>query len=275
MRKYLFENGWEITNEYRVKRCFFQYPSGTVANKGLNLVINDGERVAIIGQNGAGKTTAVKLMNRLHTPTKGDVFVNGINTKDKTTAQISRYVGYVFQNPDDQIFKNTVRDEIEFWARYNELDEDEITARANEAAKLCNIFQFMDVNPYEIPYSTKKFVSIAAVLTAKTPYLILDEPTAGQDLIGVECLSNLLGYLSREGRSAITITHDMEFVANNFERVIVMAHGNILADGTPEDIFAREDVLKEAKIMKPQICELSYRLGLGSIMGIDELVEKL
>ncbi len=253
----------------------FRYPNGTLANENLNLKICQGERVAIIGQNGAGKTTAVKLMNRLNKPTEGDVLVNGVNTKEKTTAQISAIVGYVFQNPDDQIFKNTVKDEIEFWARYNQLDEDDINRRSLRAAKLSGIEKYFSYNPYEIPYSTKKFVSIASVLIAQTPYLILDEPTAGQDMAGVECLVNLMDELQKEGKTVITITHDMEFVAGHFKRVVVMAHKNIIADGTPEEVFSNDTILREAKVRKPQICQLSNRLGMGNVMQSSELVKKL
>lgn len=216
-----------------LKNVSFRYPNGTLANENLNLTVQEGERVAIVGQNGAGKTTAVKLMNGLNKPTEGDVTVDGENTRDKTTAQISSAVGYVFQNPDDQIFKTTVRDEVEFWARYNKLSQEEMEKRRERAVRLCGIGRYFECNPYEIPYSTKKFVSIASVLMAKTHYLILDEPTAGQDMAGVECLSALMDQLAAEGTSVVTITHDMEFVAKNFSRVVVMAHGQIIADGTP------------------------------------------
>lgn len=258
-----------------LKNVSFSYPNGTLANECLDIVIHDGERVAIVGQNGAGKTTAVKLMNGLNRPTQGDVIVNGVNTKDRTTAQVSSAVGYVFQNPDDQIFKTTVQDEVEFWARYNHLPEEEITRRAQSAVELCGIERYFHSNPYEIPYSTKKFVSIASVLIAQTPYLILDEPTAGQDLAGVECLVRIMDALEREGRSVVTITHDMEFVARNFQRVVVMAHRHIIADGTAEEIFSNEDILREARIKKPQICELSCRLGFGNLMRSSELITKL
>ena len=163
------------------KNASFRYPNGTLANEELNLRIEQGERVAIIGQNGAGKTTAVKMMNGLHKPTQGDVIVNGVNTKERTTAQISHMVGYVFQNPDDQIFNTTVRAELEFWPKYQKLPQEDMDARVARAVEMTGIRQYMDLNPYEIPYSTKKFVSIAAILAVQTPYLVLDEPTAGQE----------------------------------------------------------------------------------------------
>lgn len=258
-----------------LKNVSFSYPNGHLANENLNLTIHDGERVAIIGQNGAGKTTAVKLMNALHKPTQGEVIVNGTSTRDKTCAQISSMVGYVFQNPDDQIFKTTVKDEVEFWCHYKKLSEQETEKRCKWAAELCGIERYYHFNPYEIPYSTKKFVSIASVLVAQTPYLILDEPTAGQDLIGVECLVRLMDEMKKLGRAVVTITHDMEFAANHFNRIIVMAHKHIIADGTPEEIFANEEILREAKVKKPQISELSCRLGFGNLLKMQELVEKI
>ena len=125
------------------KNASFCYPNGTLANEELNLHIGQGERVAIIGQNGAGKTTAVKMMNGLHKPTQGDVIVNGINTKERTTAQISHMVGYVFQNPDDQIFNTTVRAELEFWPRYQKLSPEDMNARVARAAEMTGIGQYM------------------------------------------------------------------------------------------------------------------------------------
>lgn len=262
-------------NAIELKGVSFRYPNGHLANENLNLTIAAGERVAIIGQNGAGKTTAVKLMNGLNKPTEGDVIVNGINTKDRTTAQVSALVGYVFQNPDDQIFKSTVKDEIEFWCNYNKLSPEETERRVNKAVELTEIGQYFDNNPYEIPYSTKKFVSIASVLVAETPYIILDEPTAGQDMVGVECLVKIMDQMQAEGRSVVTITHDMEFAAQNFNRIIVMAHRNIIADGSPDQIFSSETQLLEARVKKPQVCELSCRLGQGNILTIRELVARL
>lgn len=262
-------------NQIELRNASFSYPNGTLANEDLNLIVREGERVAIIGQNGAGKTTAVKLMNGLNKPTKGDVFVNGINTRERTTAQISSMVGYVFQNPDDQIFKTTVRDEIEFWMRYKQLPEDEVERRTARATELSGIGEYFDKNPYEIPYTAKKFVSIASVLVAETPYLILDEPTAGQDALGVERLARLMDTLEKEGRTIVAITHDMEFVADFFGRVIVMADKHIIADGTPREIFASDGALGKARILKPQLARLSERLGCGIALSNEELVDKL
>lgn len=257
------------------KNASFCYPNGTLANEELNLHIGQGERVAIIGQNGAGKTTAVKMMNGLHKPTQGDVIVNGINTKERTTAQISHMVGYVFQNPDDQIFNTTVRAELEFWPRYQKLSPEDMNARVARAAEMTGIGQYMELNPYEIPYSTKKFVSIAAILAVQTPYLVLDEPTAGQDTHGVNCLVHIMDTLRSEGKGVIVITHDMEFVARNFERVVVMPHRHIIADGSVREVFQNDAVLHAAAIQKPQMGQLASSLGHPDILYSEDLVKVL
>ncbi len=250
----------------------FSYPGGFLANDNITLKINDGERVAIVGKNGAGKTTVVKAMNALNKPTGGRVLVNGVDTKDRTTAQIAQYVGYVFQNPDDQIFNNSVQEELCYMPKYLKLPEDEIARRLNRAVALTDIGRYLEMNPYDIPYPIRKFVTIAAILCTQPDYLILDEPTAGQDRHGIQILENLMAELAKEGKSVITITHDMEFVACNFERVVVMANAHVIADGTAKDIFWNSAVLAEAGIKKPALGELAETLGLDGILYTDELI---
>lgn len=136
-----------------------------------------------------------------------------------------------------------------------------MNARVARAAEMTGIGQYMELNPYEIPYSTKKFVSIAAILAVQTPYLVLDEPTAGQDTHGVNCLVHIMDTLRSEGKGVIVITHDMEFVARNFERVVVMAHRHIIADGSVREVFQNDAVLHAAAIQKPQMGQLASSLG--------------
>jgi energy-coupling factor transport system ATP-binding protein len=259
-----------------IKNASFQYPNGFLAIENISLAIHDGERVAIVGQNGAGKTTAVKMMNGLNKPTSGDVIVDGINTKERTTAAIARIVGYVFQNPDDQIFNQSVQAEIEYMPRYFKLPEKEIAERLGYAVELTNIERYLKTNPYDLPYPIRKFVAIAAVIASRPKYIILDEPTAGQDKHGLDQLSRLIDRLQADGVTLLTITHDMEFAVNNFHRVVAMAHKNIIADGTPQDVFWNEAVVAEAKIKKPLIGELAKQLNLdGKILFSDELVARL
>lgn len=259
-----------------IKNASFAYPNGYVAIDNINITINDGERVAIVGQNGAGKTTAAKMMNGLNRPSEGDVIIDGTNTKDKTTAFIAKTVGYVFQNPDDQIFNQTVKAEIEYMPRYFKLPEKEIKERVNYGVELSGIEEFLKINPYDLPYPIRKFVAIAAVIASKPKYIILDEPTAGQDKHGIEILSKMIDRLQKDGVTVLTITHDMEFAVNNFSRVVAMAHKNIIADGTPQEIFWNEEVVTDARIKKPQIGELAKQLSLdGNILFCDELVTRL
>jgi energy-coupling factor transport system ATP-binding protein len=259
-----------------VKNASFAYPNGFIAVEDLNLTIESGEKVAIVGQNGAGKTTAVKMLNGLYKPSKGDVIIDGVNTKDKTTAQIARTVGYVFQNPDDQIFNSKVSVEIEYMPRYFKLPEEEIKERVKYAVELTDIEDHLKQNPYDIPYPIRKFVTIASVIVTRPDYLIFDEPTAGQDKHGIELLSRMIDRLQADGKTVVTITHDMEFAVNNFDRIIVMAHKNIIADGYAKDVFWNEDVLADARIKKPVMGELAKKLSLDNkMLFLDELVESL
>lgn len=254
----------------------FRYPNGFLANKNLNLRIEEGERVAIVGQNGAGKTTAVKLMNGLHKPTEGDVFIDGINTKERTTAEIAKYVGYVFQNPDEQIFNPDVRSEVSYMPKHLKMEDEEVIRRIRWAMELTGVRQYQKINPLDLPYPIRKFVTIAAVIAMEPRYVILDEPTAGQDLKGIKILEKLLDELQQRGISVITITHDMEFVANNFERVIAMANKEIIADNNAKEIFWNQNILDESKIKKPQIAEVAERLGIaGNILYMDELIGQI
>ncbi len=258
-----------------LKDASFTYPNGFLANDHLNLTVEQGERVAIVGQNGAGKTTAVKMMNGLHKPSEGDVFVNGKNTKDYTTAQIAKHVGYVFQNPDDQIFNQSVYAEIAYMPKYYKMNEKEIDKRVRETAALMDIERFLKSNPFEIPYVIRKFVTIAAILATEPEYIILDEPTAGQDLKGIRILVRFLDIMRERGVGVITITHDMEFVAGNFERVVAMADKRIILDGNVRECFGRDDILERSRIKRPQIGEIAGRIGLGrDVLGAGEFVER-
>lgn len=248
-------------NSIQLDNVTFAYPNGFTAVENVNIAIKKGERVAIIGQNGAGKTTTVKMMNGLLRPQKGAVIVNEEDIKDKTTAQVSKGVGYVFQNPGDQLFNNTVYDEIAYTLRHNKMDERKIKTIVEDAAKLCHIEEYLQTNPYDLPFGLRKFVTIAITIANDCETVILDEPTAGQDLFGINWLVDIMDHLSARGKTVVTITHDMDFVIEHFERVIVMAHKNVIGDGTKSDIFWDKDVLEDADLKQPVIAELANRLN--------------
>jgi energy-coupling factor transport system ATP-binding protein len=256
----------------RLSDATYRYPDGTLAVESVDLEIAEGERVAIVGQNGAGKTTTVKMMNGLLRPTSGSVLVDGDSIAERTTAQISRSVGYVFQNPDDQIFGSDVQAELEFVAKRSGWDETTRLERVRRAAVLAGLGNVMELNPNDLPFAVKKFVAIGAILVGRCRYLILDEPTAGLDGRGLRLLSRMIERLEAEGIGIITITHDMRFVADEFQRVVAMAHRRIIADGDVRDVFADAAVMREARLRRPEAAALSQDLGLDPrALSIDEI----
>lgn len=266
----------EILSFLTLNDVTYCYPNGFKAVENVSMSFEKGESVAIIGQNGAGKTTTVKMMNGLIKPTQGDVIIDGLNTKDYTTAQISKKVGYVFQNPDDQIFHEDVKSEIRFGPKNLGFSEQKIEENVMKAAELTGIVPFLNIHPYNLPYSLKKFVTIASVIAMDTDTIILDEPTAGQDSLAIERLGFIIDSLVREGKTIITITHDMEFVVNNFERVIVMANKKVVEDNHKQEIFWNLGVLEEAMLKQPHISRLSNTLNLNEkVLDINQMIDVL
>ncbi len=245
-----------------VQNISYNYPNGYLAVDDVSFVIEAGENIAIVGQNGAGKTTTVKMLNGLMKPCAGDVLINGDSTKKYTTAQMAKRVGYVFQNPDDQIFNATVYKEIEYGLKKMKLEENEIKRRIADAAALTGMKEYLEENPYDLPLSTRKFVTIASVIASNCDVMIFDEPTAGQDLEGLERLSRINKILTERGKAIVTITHDMEFVVDNYERVIVMCQKKILADGKTEEVFFQKDIMEKAMLKQPTIVRIATGIGM-------------
>ncbi|HQA50596.1 MAG TPA: ATP-binding cassette domain-containing protein [Syntrophomonadaceae bacterium] len=256
-----------------VTELVYRYPTGFDALRGINLQIDHGEKVAIIGQNGAGKSSLVKHFNGLLKPTSGDVTINGVNTKEKTTAQLSRWVGYVFQNPDDQLFKNSIREELLFGPRQLSTDQVKIDEIVLEIAHLTGLESSLDKNPYDLSLSDRKFVSIASVLTMDQDVVILDEPTAGQSDDKIALLESIVNYLQEKGKTIIVIAHDMEFVAKNFTRVIVLSGGKILMDDSADRVFAQPEKLRQSQLRPPHITRLCLEFGLPVCFNVPEFVE--
>lgn len=257
-----------------VKDISFSYPKSQVtAVEHVSMRIEKGERVAIIGQNGAGKSTTVKIMNNIYKPDSGQILVDGVDTKQRTTAQIAQLVGYVFQNPSDQIFNDDVIKEIEYVLRYWKLSEEEVVGRRKQAIEITGIAPYLNMHPFDIPLPIRKFLTVAVVLAVDPDYVILDEPTAGQDDWGRRQLQIMMDYLKDHGKAVIAISHDMEFVAENFDRVIVMAHKNVIMDSDRKSVFYNAAVLKEARVKPPVYAQLSQALGLGgNILNLEEFV---
>lgn len=252
-----------------MKDVSFAYPNGYLAVDQISIEVEKGDNIAIIGQNGAGKSTTVKMLNALEYPTSGTVHIGDMDTRKHTTAQVSREVGYVFQNPDDQIFHATVRGEVEFGPVKTK-------EQVDYALEITGMMEFAEENPYNLPLSMRKFVTIAAIIASDCSVMIFDEPTAGQDLEGNKRLEFILKSLHEKGKTVITISHDMEFVVSNFERVIVMANKKVIASGNPKEIFWNHQVLDQAMLKQPYISRLFHNLGDDSkVISLDDAVEKL
>jgi energy-coupling factor transport system ATP-binding protein len=250
--------------EIVVSSLSFTYPSGVQALKGVSLRIAAGESVAILGENGAGKTTLVKHFNGLLRPSAGQVTVGGWDTKEHTVAQLAARVGYVFQNPDDQIFERTVAAEAAFGPKNLGRKPDEARAAGMAALRRVGLEAAAGQHPYDLHVSQRKLLALAAILAMQTPVIVLDEPTTGQDARGVASIADIVEGLKAEGRTVITISHDVDFAAEHFARVIVMARGEVLADGPAAEVLSRAEVLRGAEVEPPQLVRLAARLGLSA-----------
>ena len=229
----------------KVEELFHTFPDGTKALKGVSLEIRRGEFIVIIGQNGSGKTTLVKHFNGLLKPTKGRTLIDSADTRERTIADLSTKVGYVFQNPDHQISKDTVEAELAFGPRNIGLSDFEIQRRVEEALRSVRIEHLAKRHPLLTSKGERQLIAIASVLTMKPEVVIVDEPTTGQDKRQARQTMNLLTDLNNEGHTIIVITHDMSLVAEYARRVLVFHDGRIVLDDCPKRIFREVNTLRE------------------------------
>lgn len=259
-------------NLIEVDNVSFAYTEGVPVLKNVTFSLNNGS-VAIIGQNGSGKTTLVKLLKALLKPISGDIFINGINTKETTAAKLARTVGLVFQNPNDQIFKNKVLDEVMFGPLNIGQSVEEARKNAIKALETVSLVDKKEENPYDLSLSERKLVSIASILSMDTDIVILDEPTIAQDYLGKAKIRSIVHELVQRGKLVITITHDMDFVGECFQRVIVLSEGQLLLDGPAREVFSKEDVLRSANLEPPYVAQLSKTTGYqGVLLSVEEFV---
>ena len=247
------------------------YPNGVKALNGIDLDIFEGEIVAIVGQNGSGKTTLAKHLNGLLTPTNGDVLVNGMHTKDQGVFKIGQKVGYVFQNPDHQIFSELVYEEIAFGPRLREVPEEEIDQRVKEALEAVGLTGFEQEDPFSLTKSGRQRVAVASVLAVQPDVLILDEPTTGLDYREQRSMMDMVRRLNDQGSTIIFVTHHMWVVAEYAHKVFVIKDGQILLDGTTREIFAQEETLKDSYLRPPHFVQFSNRLG-KTLLNPDEMI---
>ncbi|QOV20535.1 energy-coupling factor ABC transporter ATP-binding protein [Blautia liquoris] len=256
---------------FQIEHLSFSYNPMVSVIEDVNLTFRN-EPTAIIGQNGAGKTTLVKLLKGLIKPASGSILFERNDTKNQTVAQLSAQIGYVFQNPDDQIFKNKVMDEIMVGPLNLGWSKTKAKESARDALEMVGLIDKAEQNPYDLDLSERKLIAVASVIAMNPKVLILDEPTIAQDVKGKEIIGKLITSLFARGKLIITILHDMDFAAKYFNRIIVMAHGKILADGPKEEVFYRTNTLKQAHLEQPHVTSLCRELGYeGVFLDTDDL----
>ncbi|HWT74280.1 MAG TPA: ABC transporter ATP-binding protein [Mobilitalea sp.] len=256
-----------------LKGLHFSYTTGEEILKGMDFVIDE-RSTAIIGQNGAGKTTFVKLLKGLLKPTQGEILMNGRAIKDLTVAKLAKNIGMVFQNPNDQIFKNQVLEEVMFGPLQIGMDTETAAKKAKQALETVGLAEYEHANPYDLGLSRRKLVAIASILAMDTEVIIFDEPTIAQDYAGKERIKDIIRRLRSEGKTVITIIHDMNFVADVFERVIVFAKGKVFLDDTAKNVFAQKEVLEEAYLEQPDVMKLCHELGYEeNFLNVEEFVQ--
>ncbi len=239
---------------------FVYQPQKTTALDGLDLTIQRGEFVGIIGENGAGKTTLLKNLVGLLQPTSGRVWIDGQDISQLAVAEVAMRVGFVLQNPDQQLFAQTVEEEIAFGPRNLRLDRDQVQARVDHAIAATGLDAVRQEFPPALPRGDRAKVVLASVLAMQPHILILDEPTTGQDYKGCHQIMQLARQLHREGHTLLVVTHDMALIAEYAARTVVIHQGRILLDGRTADVFAQPEILRRTHVTPPQITQLSQRL---------------
>jgi energy-coupling factor transport system ATP-binding protein len=261
----------------RCEALVYVYPGGTRALDGIDLEIGAGERVAIVGQNGSGKSTLVRHWNGLLRPTSGRVLIDGRPAEGQRVAHLARTVGLVFQDPDRQVFAGRLRTEVAFGARNAGLRGAQLQAAVERALETVGLGHEADTNPYDLGYSRRKLLALASILVMDTPVVVLDEPTTGQDAAGVARIQAIVQSLGDAGRTVVTVSHDMRFVAETFGRVVVMGDGRVLLDGPPATAFgeAAWPALAATNLQPPLAARLGVEWGLGATPAEASLVEAL
>lgn len=270
--------------EVRVEGLSHIYSEGTpfekVALDNINLVIPQGEFIGLLGHTGSGKSTLIQHFNALLTPSHGRILVDGtdINTDKQTRKSVKTQVGLVFQYPEYQLFEETVFADIAFGPKNMGLSEQEVEERVREAAGFTGVDEdLFDKSPLELSGGQKRRIAIAGVIAMRPSVLILDEPTAGLDPEGSErILRNICTYREKTGSTVILVSHNMDDIARIAERIIVLNHGAVAMDGTPNEVFAHPDALREIGLDVPKATELAAFIGLeGSIYTHEQLVEAI
>ena len=266
-----------MENIIKIDNLYFQYPHGEdeepkLAIKGVSLEIEEGSFTAIIGQNGSGKSTLAKNLNGLLLPSKGAVYVSGMDTRDEDKIwDIRQTAGMVFQNPDNQLVSAIVEDDVAFGPENIGIDPVEIRARVDEALDAVKMGKYKRKAPHLLSGGQKQRIAIAGVVAIRPRCIIFDEPTAMLDPRGRKDIMEIIEKLHREGITVILITHFMD-EAVKADRVVIMNKGEILLDGTPEHVFSQDELIRSARLDVPMAAEIAIYLKENGIDVPPEVV---
>ena len=268
-----------VKNDLVVKDLRFIYPppKRVEAIKKINLEINEGEFVAIIGHNGSGKTTLSKLISGFLEPSEGSVQIAGKEVKQIHPVVRPTVVGYVFQNPDHQVFKESVWEDVAFGLENLGLPQEEIERKTESVLERLDLIKHAGVHPFRLGKGDRQRVAVAGILVMNPRILLVDEPTTGQDPERARGIMRLMTELNKEEKiTVITITHAMDLVVEFGERVIAMGQGEILLDGTPREVFSQPEILAQTFVSPPQIVRFGIAAGLDPLpLNVNEAAVQL
>lgn len=268
-------------NEIHIVHLSHRYENATLALDDISLNLDGTEPIAIIGQNGSGKTTLIKHFNGLLQPTSGNITIDGVPVEEHNTAWWAHQVGFVFQNPSDQLFQDSVREELAWGLQTSSLSKAQRENKVEQVAALVGLADKLDWHPFDLNPSERKLCALAAALVLDPHILVLDEPTGGQDYAGQLQLARIVGTLSSQGVLVVMITHDMRFVARTCKRVIALAHGHVLLDGSVRDVFAQPQVLAQTFVSVPPLTRVSQAVSqklhtsLWTALDAGEITERI
>ncbi|MEG1596028.1 MAG: ATP-binding cassette domain-containing protein [Lachnospiraceae bacterium] len=255
----------------QTKDLGYRYGSGKPALEHVNVRIEAGEKIAIVGSNGAGKSTFFLNLNGVLTPEAGEISYRGTVIHKKNLKNLRKNIGIVFQDPDNQMIASTVWAEVAFGPMNLLLKREEVQERVEEALDYMNLAEYASRPPHYLSGGEKKRVSIADIIAMRSELIIFDEPTASLDPLNAQMLEGVLKKLEEEGKTLLISTHDMEFAYRWADRLLVFHNGTIVADGTPREVFLQEEILQQTNLKKPilmQVYEIMKAHGItGSMEG--------
>lgn len=234
----------------------YAYQNNKTALSKINLAVFEGEKIAVLGSNGAGKSTFFLILNGVLTPESGKIYYRGQEITKKNKSELRKKIGIVFQEADNQIIASTVLAEVSFGPMNLKLPKDEIKHRVDEALNYMNITEFKERPPHYLSGGEKKKVSIADIIAMKSEVIIFDEPTASLDPLNTAMLENVLSKLSKENKTLIISTHDVDFAYRWAERIIVFSNGSIIADDVPLNVFCNSKIIKDANLKRPILLDV-------------------